>query len=102
LVEYLGPALPFSVGRSGLLQRVASDQRYGHRGLRIDHLLVGGVYLTPGARFLKCRTRQSTVARIGDSDLDGVLVHWSIDTEDLRRYHDVLREVLRDAAADHQ
>ncbi len=51
---------------------------------------------------LSVRAGERAVADVGDGDLDGVLVHRRVVAEHLGGDDDVLREVLRHAAADHE
>ena len=101
-IQDFGEALAFAGGGGLLVVGVAGDEGQGEGGFREDHLLVGEVDLAPGAGFLEGGAGEGSVAGVGDGDLDGVLVHGGFDAEDVGGDDDVLREVLGDAAADHE
>ncbi len=82
--------------------RIARNQRKGDRGLGKDHLLIGQIDLAPRTGFLQCRSAQRAIAYIGYRYLDRILVHRRFHAQDVRSYDDVLRKILRYAAAHHQ
>lgn len=94
----LRAALPvaFVIGVSG-------DERHGNGGFSEDHLLVDGIDLAPRAGLLERRAGERAVTFVGHGDLHGVGVHRNIFVAKyLSRNNDVLRKVLRHAAADHE
>ena len=82
---------------------VAGEQRQDAGRFGEDHLLHRGRDLAPARRLLKRRGGAGAVADIRDGDLHRVLVHLDVVMpEDFRANDSILREVLRNAAADHQ
>src|SRR5579871_5255206 len=102
LVQNRSPVFAFAGGVGVPVEAIAGDEGEGHGGFGIDHLLIGEVDLAPAAGFLEGRAGESAVAGVGYGDLDGVLVHGSVDAEDLRGDDNVLGEVLGSAAAEHE
>ena len=81
---------------------VAGDQGDGDGGFAEDHLFEDGFNFSPTVRFLEGAAGESSVANVGDGDLDGVFVHGGFVADDFGGDHDVLGEVFGDSAADHQ
>ena len=103
LVEQLREAALLAVAPGAAVPGVAGEEREDAGRLGEDHLLHRGRDLAPARRFLERRGGAGAVAHVGDGDLHRIFVHLDIVVaEDFRADDSVLREVLGNAAADHQ
>ena len=81
---------------------IRGDKRNDRGAFGIDHLLQLLAHLAPAAGFEQRGRRAGAVAHVGNGNLDGILVHRYLVTQNLGADNGVLGKVLGRAATDHK
>ena len=96
------PVLVFALAPRTVVVNIRGDKRNDRGAFGIDHLLQLLAHLAPAAGFEQRGRRAGAVAHVGNGNLDGILVHRYLVTQNLGADNGVLGKVLGRAATDHK
>src|SRR5437660_6449688 len=102
LIEELSKVASFAILPRPLVPGIARNQRQRDRRFRVNHLLGALIDFAPRVRLLQRGTAEGAVTRVRHRDLHSVFVHPDVETEIIAGHYRVLREIFRDASADHE
>src|SRR5438445_8409125 len=102
LIEQLCIIASFAILPRAFVVGVTGNQRERDRRFRVNHLLGALIDFAPRVRLLQRGTAEGAVTHVPHRDLHSVFVHPDRETKIIAGHYRVLREILRDTAADHE